>query len=244
MSLPRRAIITITSAHASLMPGEDGKPAHTTGVFIGEALHPYNVFTAAGFEVDIVSEEGRWSEDWLSLQPGFLSEEERRQYDDKTSEFRKKLDLNLKPGDVDAEKYGIFFASAGHAALIDYPTASGLKKIASSIWERGGVVSAVCHGAAIFPGIIDSATGKSIIAGRTITGFTTEGEDVMKVTDVLRSWGKPLVDEWAEQLGAKYDRPDDVWGDFHVTDGRIVTGTNPQSATSTAKEVVKVFEAL
>ena len=39
-------------------------------------------------------------------------------------------------------------------------------------------------------------------------------------------------------------RPDDIWGDFHVTDGRVVTGTNPQSAASTAKEVLKVFESL
>jgi putative intracellular protease/amidase len=141
------------------MPGEEGKPAHTTGVFIGEALHPYNVFKAAGFEVDLVSEEGRWTEDWLSLQPGFLSDEERKQYDDKNSEFRKQMDKNLKPGDVDADKvgsptrsgeiganwrqYGIIFASAGHAALIDYPNATGLKKIASNIWARGGIVSAV-----------------------------------------------------------------------------------------------------
>jgi putative intracellular protease/amidase len=226
------------------MPGEEGKPAHTTGVFIGEALHPYNVFKAAGFEVDLVSEEGRWTEDWLSLQPGFLSDEERKQYDDKNSEFRKQMDKNLKPGDVDADKYGIIFASAGHAALIDYPNATGLKKIASNIWARGGIVSAVCHGPAIFPGINDSTTGKPIISGKTITGFTTEGEEVMKLMDVLRSWGEPLVDEWAEKLGAKYVRPDDIWGDFHVTDGRVVTGTNPQSAKSTAEEVVKVFEAL
>ena len=101
--LPRRAIIAITSATADLMPSEEGKPAHTTGVFIGEALHPYNVFTAAGFEVDIVSEKGEWFEDWLSLQPGFLTEDERKQYDDKTSDFRKKIDLNLKPSDVKAE---------------------------------------------------------------------------------------------------------------------------------------------
>ena len=40
-------------------------------------------------------------------------------------------------------QYGIFFASAGHAALIDYPHASGLQKIATDIWVQGGVVSAV-----------------------------------------------------------------------------------------------------
>lgn len=62
--------------------------------------------------------------------------------------------------------------------------------------------------------------------------------------DTLKSWKEPLIDEWAEKLGAKYDRPADVWGDFHIVDGRIVTGTNPQSAKSTAEAVVKVFNAL
>lgn len=60
-----------------------------------------------------------------------------------------------------------------------------------------------CHGEAIFPGIIDSTTGKSVIAGKTITGFTTQAEYDMHVMDPIRSWGEPLVDEWAEKLGAK-----------------------------------------
>lgn len=39
-------------------------------------------------------------------------------------------------------------------------------------------------------------------------------------------------------------RADDVWADFHVVQGRLVTGQNPQSAASTAKAVVEVFEKL
>ena len=39
-------------------------------------------------------------------------------------------------------------------------------------------------------------------------------------------------------------RSEGVWDDFNVVDGRIITGQNPQSATSTAKEVVKAFEGL
>lgn len=96
MPLPRRALIAITSAHAYLFEGG----GHITGVFIGEALHPYNVLKAAGFEVDIASEKGTWTEDWLSLQPGFLSDAERKQYDDKTSDFRSELDQNVKAADV------------------------------------------------------------------------------------------------------------------------------------------------
>lgn len=96
MSPPRRALIAITSAHASLFEGG----GHQTGVFISEALHPYNILKAAGFEVDIASEQGTWTEDWLSLQPGFLSEDERKQYDDKSSDFRSEIDRNVKAGDL------------------------------------------------------------------------------------------------------------------------------------------------
>jgi putative intracellular protease/amidase len=35
-----------------------------------------------------------------------------------------------------------------------------------------------------------------------------------------------------------------VWDDFNVVDGRLVTGQNPASAASTAREVVRVFEQL
>ncbi|KAF2259369.1 class I glutamine amidotransferase-like protein [Lojkania enalia] len=244
MPLPRRALIAMTSAHTNLFPGADGAGGHITGVFIGEALHPFNVLKAAGFEVDIASEKGEYIADWLSLQPGFLTDEERRQYDNVNSEFRAKLDGGLKAGDVDGSQYGLFFASAGHAALIDYPHAKGLKAIAAKIWENGGVVSAVCHGPAIFPDLNDPATGKPIIEGKTITGFTTQAEEEMKLMSTLRSWNELLVDEIAQKLGAKYTRSAGVWDDFNVTDGRLVTGMNPQSATSTAKEAVKVFDSL
>ncbi|KAF2646350.1 IgE-binging protein [Massarina eburnea CBS 473.64] len=235
MSPPRRALIAVTSAHAELLDG------HVTGVFIGEALHPYNVFKAAGYEVDIASEKGTWTADWLSLQPGFLSEEERKQFDDPESDFRSELDRKKKAADIDASKYGIFFASAGHAALIDFPHATDLQAVASKIYQNGGVVSAVCHGPAIFPGIKD-ADGKPIISGKKITGFTTQAEHDMKVIDILRKWGEPLVDEHAKTLGAEYVRADGVWDDFHIADGRVVTGMNPQSATSTAKEVLNILE--
>lgn len=59
-----------------------------------------------------------------------------------------------------------------------------------------------CHGPAIFPGVND-ADGKPIIAGKKITGFTTQAEYDMKVMDTLREWKEPLVDEHAKALGAE-----------------------------------------
>ena len=81
----------------------------------------------------------------MSLQPDWLSTDEKAVYEDHNSEFRSKLDQIKTPAQVDSADYGLFFASAGHAALVDYPVAEGLKKIAVYVWEAGGIVSAVCH---------------------------------------------------------------------------------------------------
>lgn len=67
-SPPRRALISITSASATLFQGKE-----TTGLFISEALPPFKVIRAAGFDVDFASEKGSYVPDWLSQQTDFLN---------------------------------------------------------------------------------------------------------------------------------------------------------------------------
>ena len=104
MAPPRKALIAVTSAHAPLYP--DGKE---TGLFITEALHPFDVFKESGFEVDLVSETGSYQADWLSEQKEWLKDEERQVWEDHSSEFRSKLDKLLKPEDVKWEKVLCYF---------------------------------------------------------------------------------------------------------------------------------------
>ena len=99
MAPPRKALIAITSAHAPLY--HDGKE---TGLFITEALHPFNVFRKAGFEVDLVSETGTYQPDWLSTTPDWLPEEDKKVWEDHDGEFRRKLDNLLKPSDIKPEQ--------------------------------------------------------------------------------------------------------------------------------------------
>jgi putative intracellular protease/amidase len=49
-ALPRKALIAITSFHGAIYP--DG---HKAGLFFTEALHPFEVLTEAGFEVDLAT---------------------------------------------------------------------------------------------------------------------------------------------------------------------------------------------
>src|SRR5262249_26713399 len=181
--LPRKALISVSSFNGAIYPG-----GHKTGVFFVEALHPFEVLTAAGFEVDLASETGTCGFDEISLTPPFLSGSDHAVLNDPRHPFMVKIKSQLKKAsDLEKGDYGFFFASAGHSALYDYPTAKGLQGIAADIWDRGGIVAAVCHGPAIMPGILDSKTGKSIIHGKTVTRFTMEGELILRILDKLRA---------------------------------------------------------
>jgi putative intracellular protease/amidase len=236
----RKALIAITSYHGVIYP--DGTK---TGLFYTEALHPYEVLTKAGFEVDLASETGTYGVDDLSTTKQFLDGADRAAFDDPKHPFNVKLKTRLmKPSDVRKEDYTVFFASAGHAALYDYPKARGLQSIAADVWSRGGIVAAVCHGPVILSGVQDLKTGKSIIDGKSVTGFTVEGEVVLHVFDKLKSDGVAFVVDAVEKAGAHYSSPMQPFDDYSITVQRLITGANPESARSTAERVVIAFEKL
>ena len=149
-----------------------------------------------------------------------------------------------KAADLIAEDYGLFFGSAGHAALYDYPTARRRQAVAENVWERGGIVAAVCHGPVLLPGVVDSGTGKSIIEGKTVTGFTIEGEVVLEVWGKLTSDGVAPVVEAVTKTGADYSSPMHPFDDYSITAGRVITGANPASARSGAERALKAFDEL
>ena len=237
--LPRKALIAVSSFHGPIYGG-----GLKTGVFFVEALHPYLVLTAAGFDVDLASETGTFGFDDISLTPPFLSGSEHAILNNPNHPFMVGMSQLKKASDLKKEDYGFFFASAGHAALYDYPKAKALQAIAADVWDRGGVVGTVCHGPAILPGIIDSKTGKSIIAGKTVTGFMIEGELIFRILDKLRADGVVPVVEAVTAAGAYYSGAAGAFDDYSITCGRVVTGTNPASGRSAAERGVKVFDNL
>ncbi|KAG2420102.1 hypothetical protein HFD88_004901 [Aspergillus terreus] len=75
--------------------GADADEMETS--LITEALHPFEVFRQAGFEVDLVSETGTYQPDWFSQQKNWLSDQDHAVWEDHSTEFRSKLDRPLLP---------------------------------------------------------------------------------------------------------------------------------------------------
>jgi putative intracellular protease/amidase len=238
--LQRKALISITSYNGVIYP--DGTK---TGLFFTEALHPFEVLTQAGFEVDLATETGTFGLDDLSLTSQFLAGDDKAVFENPNHPFNVKLNSQLKKAsDLKTDEYGLFFASAGHAALYDYPTARGLQRIAADVWARGGIVAAVCHGPVLLPGVVDSRSGVSIIEEKTVTGFTIEGEIVLKVWDKLKSDKVLPVVDAVSKAGADYSSPMHPFDDYSITAGRLVTGANPASARSAAERALTAFNDL
>src|SRR5262249_16165787 len=238
--LPRKALIAVSSFNGAIYPG-GGK----TGVFFVEALHPYEVLTGAGFEVDLASETGTCGFDDISLTPPFLSGSEHAILNNPKHPFMVKIKPQLKKAsDLKKEDYGFFFASAGHAALYDYRKAKALQAIDADVWDRESVVGTVCHGPAILPGTLDSKTGKSIFHGNSVTGFKMEGELIFRILDKLRTDGVVPIIDAVTAAGAFYSGPMGAFDDYSITSGRVVTGTNPASGRSATERGVKVFDNL
>lgn len=239
-SLPRKILLAVPGKPISFY-----KDGGKTGLFYTEALHPYQIFTHAGFEVDLVSETGMCYLDERSVSPEFLKGEDREIYNNPEQNFNIALTQKIrKASEVDAGAYGIFFAAGGHGAIFDYPGAKNLQNLGQAIWVANGVISAVCHGPVILPYITNPKTGQSVVHGRKVTGFDTKGEAEFHALNRIRSDKAPLIEEVLHSAGAIFVAPPHPFDDFTVTDGHIVTGANPASAYDTARKAVEVFGKL
>ena len=119
----------------------------------------------------------------------------------------------------------------------DFPDNPDLARIAASIYERGGVVSAVCHGPAALVNL-KLSDGSYLVAGKRVAGFTNDEENAVGLTDAVPF----LLADKLTAAGATHV-PAPNFTEQVVTDGRLVTGQNPQSARAMAEAVVQAVQS-
>jgi putative intracellular protease/amidase len=199
----------------------------STGYYLPEAAHPWKVFTDAGYRVEFASVAGGEP----PVDGADLS-------DPVQKGFTERVELKETPtfAGLDPDGYDAVLFAGGHGAMWDFPSDPALADFARDLYERGGVVAAVCHGPAAFAGLTLS-DGTPLVAGKRVAAFTDSEESAAGLTEVVPF----LLQSRLEELGAKHSGAAD-WQPHVVTDGTLVTGQNPASSTGVAEAVVAVLK--
>lgn len=210
-------------------------PSEPTGLWLSELTHAWDVFAANGFEQRIVSPKGGRSPlEPRALKWPLLDASAKAWLADK-----KRLALlasTARPDEIDPADYDAIYFTGGHAVMWDFPDDEGLQSITRAIWERGGIVSSVCHG---YCGLLNTtlSDGSLLVAGKHLTGFSWTEEVLAGVARKI-----PYnAEEEMKRRGALYEKAFLPFVSHAVVDGRLVTGQNPGSAKATATKVAALL---
>mmetsp|Transcript_1790 Transcript_1790/g.2372 ORF Transcript_1790/g.2372 Transcript_1790/m.2372 type:complete len:230 (-) Transcript_1790:25-714(-) len=226
----KKVLVVLTST--SKYPGLN-KP---TGLWLAEAVHFVEKIKNAGFEIDYVSPQGGY----IPIDPTSLAAADELDYSYYTNKsFMDKLGCTKTPSDVTPSDYSVIYFTGGHGTVYDFPDNSELQELSRVIYESGGIVSSVCHGAV---GLLNIklSDGKLLIGGKKVTGFSNEEEKMIGLDTVV-----PFLTE-TEMVakGGIFSKSSEAWGVHVVSDQRVVTGQNPASAAKVAEEVISMLRAL
>ena len=149
--------------------------------------------------------------------------------------FQDKLANTLKLDDVNPADFDAIFFAGGHGVMWDFADSAAIDKVTREIYERGGVVSAVCHGPAALVNV-KLSDGSYLVAGKNLTAFTNGEEEAVQATDIVPF----LLESKLKEHGAIHHAAAN-WSNHVIEDGRLVTGQNPASAAGVGDAVVKLL---
>ncbi|GAA2824365.1 type 1 glutamine amidotransferase domain-containing protein [Nonomuraea rubra] len=217
--MTKRVLIALTSH-------DDLGGVERTGYYVPEAAHPWEIFHKAGFDVDVASVRGgEPPQDGYDpadpAQAAFVASPEQRD--------------TARLADVDASRYDAVLYAGGHGTMWDFPDDPDVIRIGREVYERGGVVAAVCHGPSALVNLTLS-DGSYLVAGKRVAAFTNAEEELRGVAGVVPFLlADALVARGAEHV------PGGNWQAQVVVDGRLATGQNPASAAPLAEQVVELL---
>jgi|SRR5690554_1815179 len=219
----KKVLIIVSNANAI------GPNNRRTGVFLPEVAHPYAEFDKAGFHIDFASLTGDTPYlDALNL----ADDSDNLKF--LTGDGWDLMQKACKLEDVDTSVYDAIFVPGGLAPMVDMPENELLKKVIVETYERGAIISAVCHGPVSFLNA-KLSDGSYLVDSKNISSFTTREEDNYARADVPFDLQTAL-----EAQGAIFHEAE-PWTDNSIQDGRIVTGQNPASAKSVGEKVVALL---
>jgi putative intracellular protease/amidase len=222
-------ILMVLTSHSEL--GDTGKK---TGFWLPELTHPYYEFKEAGYLIDVASIQGGIA----PVDPkSFEEPDHANQRFLQDAELMAKVFRTLPLSKIDPTAYQAVVFAGGSGPMWDFPNNEHVNRVAATIYESNGVLSAICHGPAALVDI-KLSNGNYLVSGKKVAAFTNEEEEDLKLTHVIPF----LLQDKLIERGAKhiYGKP---WKENVVVDGRLITGQNPASATKVAKKIIEYLNA-
>lgn len=221
----KKKILFVVTSHDT-----KGSTGEKTGYYLGEVSHPWEVLTKAGYEIDFVSPKGG-----NPPVDGFDLTDETNKLFWENAYYHNKISNSMKPNEVKPKNYEAIYFAGGHGAMWDLADNKELAKIAAKIYEKNGVVAAVCHGPA---GLVNIKLndGSYLVSGKKVNGFTNEEEEIVKLTNIVPF----LLEDKLTERGGIFEKSA-PWQNHVTVDERLVTGQNPQSAKAVGEAMVKVL---
>lgn len=208
-----------------------GSNNRRTGTFLPEVAHPYAEFEKAGYQIDFASLTGESPFlDALNLadDPDNLKFLTGKGWED--------MQKAAKLSEIDVNNYDAVFIPGGLAPMVDMPENAELKKVIADVYERNGVIGAVCHGPVSLLNV-KLSNGTYLVNSKNITSFTTEEEDNYAKADVPFDLQTALTEQGAIFHAAE------AWSANSIADGNLVTGQNPASAKGVGEKIVAILES-
>ena len=171
----KKKILFVVTSHDRL-----GNTNNPTGYYLSEVSHPWSVLISAGYEIDFVSSKGGKA----PAEAVDLTDEINKAFWE-NSVYRFKIEHTLNPQEVNPVEYIAVFYAGGHGVMWDYPNTQDLGRIAQTISENGGVVSAVCHAPAALLNV-KLSNGELLIKGKKINSFTNEEEKFLNTNSLIQ----------------------------------------------------------
>lgn len=221
-------VLMVLTSHDQL-----GNTGRKTGFWLEEFAAPYYVFTDAGVHVTLASPAGGQPPlDPKSDEPDSQTALTARFKQDTAAQ--KALANTVQLSHVDPADFDAVFYPGGHGPLWDLAESRDSIALIESFDRAGKPIGFVCHA----PGVlrhVNGAHGSPLVKGRHVTGFSNSEEAAVELTDIVPF----LVEDELAGLGGRYEKGAD-WGQYVVTDGKLVTGQNPASSEEAARELLRV----
>ncbi|CAJ2509321.1 Uu.00g143470.m01.CDS01 [Anthostomella pinea] len=206
-----------------------------TGWYLPELAHPYDVLSSKGVEIVVASPAGGAAPLDPASVEAFKSDASSTAFlESKKAVWentQKISSFHGKSGD-----YAALFYPGGHGPMFDLPRDADSIALIKEFVAAGKPVAAVCHGPAAFTGVtLDS--GKHLLAGKEVTGFTNVEEDQAKMSEFMPF----MLEDRMKAVGGDFKKAAEPWAEFVLVQdgGKFITGQNPASAKAVGEAIAK-----